>query len=1039
MGRFSDGRCLMKGSLPQETKRLVELFKRNYGVYMNPKSKYNETQLRREFLDPFFETMGWDISNKRGIAEQYKEVVHEDSIIIQDSSKAPDYCFRVGTERKFFVEAKKPSVNIKDGPSPAYQVRRYAWSAKLPLSIVTNFNEFAVYDCRIKPKPTDKASVARILYFTFNDIEKYWDDFCKIFSRESVWQGSFDNYADDTSNKKGTGTVDEEFLRQLEDWREILAKNIALKNKKINSSSLNYAVQRTLDRILFFRVSEDRGIEEKRRLSELLDEPDIYKSLCKMFLEADDKYNSGLFNFHKTNNRPTPPDELSLTLTIDNKILKEVISGLYYPISPYEFSVMPVEILGQVYERFLGKEIKLDDGRVKIIEKPLVKKAGGVFYTPSYIVNRIVDDAIGPLLVGKNPKQVEKIKILDPACGSGSFLLGAYDYLLRWHLDFYLLDVNKHRDVIYQNSSKIWCLTPKEKKKILLNNLYGVDIDAQAVETTKLSLCLKVLEGETKETLEKQLTLFREQALPDIGENIKCGNSLVGHDIDLKDLSMDEVYSINPFDWQNEFPDVFRSGKDGFDVIIGNPPYLRVQGLNEFHGNEIRYYSEKYKSAVKRYDMYLLFIERSYDLLGKNGTLGFICPHKFINSDFGSGLREFLTNNRSVYKMISFDYNLIFENATTYTCLIYLTKEKNKHLRFVQLPELKEAFIKKYLSSLQEKDYSLIDYKTLGSEKWTLSSDSSIDLLDKLYSNKKIVKLEECFDGVVQGIVTGNDDTHLLKFVKNRGKGMIELFSEALNKNVVLEIGIVKQCLTGKEIKKYSKEQGKEYCVFPYYLSGKKTVIYEEKELKERFPLGYEYLKQFKSELTKKKIKYKTNPKYWYSLHRQRDIGLFESERLITPEISFYANFRIGKIGTYHNAKGYSLIPSANNTLDIYFWMALLNSNFTWWYMCQTGYVLRGGYSSFSTKYLNGLPVPALGSISRELYNQIILASKKLEDYVSRVELEVEASPVDKKFMERQIQATEKQLNVLVYQSYGFSDDEIAYIEKTMRKLDVAA
>ena len=364
--------------LPVDVLRLVDQFGRNYESYKA--SKYNETQLRREFLDPFFEALGWDVSNKKGIAEQYKEVIHEDAIKINQSIKAPDYCFRVGSDRKFFVEAKKPSVNIREGVNPAYQLRRYAWSAKLPLSILTDFDEFAIYDCRVKPRPTDKASVGRILYFKFDEIKDYWEEFSNVFSRDAVWQGSFDKYADDNSKKKGTSEVDNEFLKDLEIWREKLAKNIALRNKGISTTELNFAVQRTLDRILFFRISEDRGIEDVRKLSETLGAKEIYSLLCEMFKFADDKYNSGLFHFHKNNDRPTPPDELSLSLKIDDKVLKEIIQGLYYPVCPYEFSVISVEILGQIYERFLGKEIQVTKGgKVNVVDKPLVKKAKGVF------------------------------------------------------------------------------------------------------------------------------------------------------------------------------------------------------------------------------------------------------------------------------------------------------------------------------------------------------------------------------------------------------------------------------------------------------------------------------------------------------------------------------------------------------------------------------------------------------------------------------------------------------------------------------------
>lgn len=287
--------------------------------------------------------------------------------------------------------------------------------------------------------------------------------------------------------------------------------------------------------------------------------------------QADDRYNSGLFHFQPEKSRAETPDELTLSLKIDDKVLKDIIKGLYPPESPYEFSVFPAEILGQVYEQFLGKVIRLTAGhQAKVEEKPEVKKAGGVYYTPAYIVDYIVQHTVGKLCEGpsassgqgKTPKQIEKLRILDPACGSGSFLIGAYTYLLNYHRDWYIKDgPDKHRKELFQTVGGEWRLTTQEKKRILLNNIYGVDIDSQAVEVTKLSLLLKVLEGESDETLKRQLSFVKERALPDLGRNIKCGNSLIGTDYFEGQLLPDEeaMRRINPFDWQAEFPNIFPS------------------------------------------------------------------------------------------------------------------------------------------------------------------------------------------------------------------------------------------------------------------------------------------------------------------------------------------------------------------------------------------------------------------------------------------------------------------------------------------------
>ena len=527
-------------TIPEQVTNLTARFDQNIETYQD--QGYNKTQVRREFIDPFFDALGWDVANKADYAEAYKDVIHEDAIKVGGATKAPDYSFRVGGARKFFLEAKKPSVKIKDEEGPAYQLRRYVWSAKLPLSVLTNFSEFAVYDCLLPPKQSDKPATGRLLYLTYNEYGKRWEEIASIFSKEAVLRGSFDRFAETGKGKRGTSPVDKEFLSEIENWRESLAKNLALRNPRLSVRDLNFAVRRTIDRIIFLRMCEDRSIERYGQLQALLNGENTYKRLHHLYRIADEKYNSGLFDFEEEKERAEAPDKLTLNLKIDDKVLKDIIRRLYYPESPYEFSVLGADILGNVYEQFLGKVIRLAPGHRAIVEeKPEVKKAGGVYYTPAYIVDYIVKNTVGKLCEGKSPKQISGLRILDPACGSGSFLIGAYSYLLDHHGDWYVTDgPQKHTKEIYQGAGGHWYLTTQEKRRILLNNIYGVDIDSQAVEVTKFSLLLKVLEGENQDSLTRQLKIWRERALPDLGNNIKCGNSLslvARNDFILKDLS----------------------------------------------------------------------------------------------------------------------------------------------------------------------------------------------------------------------------------------------------------------------------------------------------------------------------------------------------------------------------------------------------------------------------------------------------------------------------------------------------------------------
>ncbi len=682
-----------KPIVPQALLDLVERFERNREAYQS--GNYNETQVRREFLDPFFKALGWDIDNEQGYAEDYKDVFHEDAIKTTDGTKAPDYCFRIGGTRKFFLEAKRPSVDIKNDVSPAFQLRRYGFTTKLPLSVLSDFEEFAVYDCRFKPVKTDSAAVGRILYIHYTEYATRWHEIAAVFSREAVLKGSFDKFAESSRAKRGTADVDDAFLETIETWRKELAQNLALRNQKLSQRELNFAVQRIIDRIIFLRICEGRGIEDYGRLRALADGDKIYPRLGKLFEQADDRYNSGLFHFRAEKGRHEAPDELTLKLDLDDKLLRDILKNLYYPDSPYVFSALSADVLGQVYEQFLGKIIRLTEGHLaKVDDKPEVKKAGGVYYTPTYIVEYIVQNTVGKLLEGKMPKQAARLKILDPACGSGSFLLGTYEHLLKWHRDFYTRNdpvkwAKGSQPVLVQTSGGGWKLTIAERKRILLDNIYGVDIDAQAVETTKLSLLLKVLEGETSQTIQPEL--LHQRALPDLGDNIKCGNSLIGPDFyqgqQMTLLDEEERYRVNVFDWHAEFPQVFprptasgelretspgisdytmpgvplhgsygkvsykktkgkatatlpleSESEGGFDAVIGNPPYVDIKGLPEI---DVEYIFGKFPTANNRINLFATFLEQSLNLCKQSDfRVSMIVPTALLTQESYRELRK---------------------------------------------------------------------------------------------------------------------------------------------------------------------------------------------------------------------------------------------------------------------------------------------------------------------------------------------------------------------------------------------------------------
>lgn len=982
---------------------------------------YNETQLRREFLDPFFKALDWDVDNTQGYAEAYKDVIHEDAIKIGGATKAPDYCFRIGGVRKFFVEAKKPSVNIKDDINPAFQIRRYAWSAKLPLSILTDFEEFAVYDCREKPFKTDKASKGRILYLRYDEYESKWDEIAGVFSKEAILKGSFDKFAESTKGKKGTSEVDNAFLEEIERWRDLLAKNIALRNHELSQRELNFAVQRTIDRIVFLRICEDRGIEHYGTLMALLNGESVYERMRQNFRKADDVYNSGLFHFRDEKGRAEPPDTLTLTLKIDDKPLKDIIRNLYYPECPYEFSVLPADILGQVYERFLGSVIRLTKGhQAKVEIKPEVKKAGGVFYTPTYVVDYIIKNTIGNLIANKSPRQVVHLRFLDPACGSGSFLIQAYQFLLDYHRDWYVNEgIEKNtkgrNPKLTRTISGEWRLSTQERKSILINNIFGVDIDSQAVEVTKLSLLLKVLEGENEQSLAQQLSLFHERALPDLENNIKCGNSLIGVDYytsrQLSLLDDKTAEQMNPFDWSAEFPRIAK-----FSAIIGNPPYIDVKLLDTATKEALQ---DRYESATKRFDLYVPFVEKSLSLLSDEGQMGFILPSMFLRREYGEELRKHIAKTASVQEIVDFGTNQVFETAMNYTCLLFLkpgvSRQKADITRYYR-SGLKSSEIAQGLTQRTPgvQRYRLSRTAFPPEKEWFLVPNDLARISDRLFTS--FPHLASFLENASEGIHSGKDEVFFL--------------SAEYASTTKLEEQIVHPLAKGKDVHRYVSIVARNLAhrvVYPYDINTGEVI--SERVLAHDYPNVYRHLVESKS-LLKGRSYFDKSSKLWYELWCQRSPHLFTQPKLLSPEICRRGEYSVSTEPLYINNKVKAITLAATASENILYALGLLNSRLLVHLHRLIAAPKGNNYFEVKTAILGKLPYKQIDFSSKgekvlhdaivEYVEHILNTKKKMQDLklVSQ-----------KSALERQLSEFERSIDQKVYELYGLNKNEIQSIE----------
>jgi type I restriction-modification system DNA methylase subunit len=973
---------------PDAVLELVERFERNRAQYLNP--AYNETQVRREFLDPLFTALGWDVDNRAGYAQQYKDVVHEDAIKVGLDARAPDYSFRIGGQRKFFVEAKKPAVNLKDDPAPAFQLRRYAWSAKLPLSLLTDFQELAVYDCRVKPAAGDKPSVARTLYVPCESYAERWDEIAGVFGKEAILQGSFDRYAESTKAKKGTAEVDKAFLGEIELWRDALARNLALRNPALSQRELNYAVQVTIDRIIFLRICEDRGIEVYGRLQALCNGGGTYGRLRQLFFEADQRYNSGLFHFEDEKGRSGYADRLTPGIAIDDKVLKDILRRLYYPESPYEFSVLPADILGQVYEQFLGKVIRLTAGhQAKVEDKPEVKKAGGVYYTPTYIVDYIVKNTVGRLLEGLAPKQAAELRILDPACGSGSFLIGAYQYLLDWHLTAYAEHPEKHRKELVQGRGGEWQLATAEKKRILQANIYGVDIDAQAVETTKLSLLLKVLEGESSESLDAQLSFLRERALPDLAANIKCGNSLIGPDfyddqqLGLAGLDEEERYRINVFDWEAEFPEMLGKAvpedRRGFDAVIGNPPYVDIKGMP---AADAKYLFGHFPSANNRINLFACFIERSLDLANrKSGRFSMIVPTAVLSQVSYEALRRRILS-RSVVTNVVRPPNEIFGSAAgdvkvdTVVLVVDAAAPSEGHVDVTAYSGYERITAIDEASADLHVQIPLDVWRSSPEAVWSLRVDKgTAAILEKC--ERDSVPLDACADFCLG----------LTPYDKYRGHTPEQIHEKAFHADYRKD-ETFKPLLAGNDVERYW-----------VHWNGRQWISYGP----------------------------------WLGAAREQ--RFFTEKRILVKQIIDWSDRRPWAAMTeeelYNTQNAFTVLPRSGWSCA--FVLGLLNSRLIAFYHRRRfleEFKMR--FQKVLIKDFRRLPLPAsaaAGGQSEALAAQIASAAETMTSLRRRVhQCHMDD---DARRLEREAAALDRRIDGLVYEIYGLTDDEIALVEAT--------
>lgn len=933
----------MMTTLKGRVAELVQTYSDNYPQFQ--RATYNETQVRVDFVNRFFKLLGWDVDNERGLPQHLREVTHEATVVVEEDgvhrSKKPDYSFKVGTEVLYFLETKKPAVNLTVDAAPAFQLRRYGWSGNLKISVLTNFTDLYIYDCSVRPQEGDDIGVAMIAHYRFDEYVERFQEIYNMLSKESVLEGEFERQFGNIRSALRREPFDIYFLDQIRNWRNMLGEDILRNNPGIDIETLNIFVQRVLNRTIFLRICEDRCLENYESLKAIT----TYQELRALFAAADQKYDSGLFELLEEDR-----------LTVSDVIIIDIFQSLYYPNNSYEFSVIDPYIIGQIYELFLDEALIIrENGHIEAQEKPEVVDSQGAVNTPKNIADIIVEETLSPLYAGKTPEEVTGYHIADICCGSGNFLLSAFEYIVNYHIEYYLnhnKDIAEQRGDIHQLAgSSNYLLSYEKKRSILKNNIFGVDIDPLAVEVTKFSLLLKALENSSLEEVEAFHQRTNHRILPNLDENIKNGNSLVDMSYARFDRSVYQniplMNKLKMFDWNTEF------GSRKFDAIIGNPPYIRVQNMVHYSREEYDFYKSNHSPYVTAQadtlDKYYLFIEKGLALLNDGGMLGYIVPHKFMNIQAGAKLRELLTINSAVRKILHFGTYQVFENRSTYTCILVLSKQGNT--------EFEIGFVQDWNQFLFNHNTECMTYPEayITAQPWSFLPQKIITHLDAISGS--CVPLSALVD-IFVGLQTSADDIYII-YADSEDDNYVYFHNQ--QKGFKVEKGILRKGIYDIQITSYEKIAANCYIIFPYKAVDSKPVLYSLSEMSEKFPYALAYLSEYREELGRRKMAGRKEEK-WFAFGRSQSIRRFLSgEHLVWPVLSVGSNYVYDSEMVAFTGGGngpfYGIEMKRSSQESIFYIQAILNHWLMELLVKSKASTFRGDYYSHGKQFIATLPI----------------------------------------------------------------------------------
>lgn len=987
----------------------------------------------RTWINRFLEIFGWDVRDtsqvlqEKVLSKKEKEVLQE----IGSTSTRPDYTFKLAKDKITFLDAKDISVSIAKDPEAAFQIKSYGWSILAPCAFISNFEELAIYDCTYIPAADQDPTFGRI-YLTINE---YLDNFEVIeehFSKENMYSGHLNElYSDSLQGVRGITkeTPDLRFAEQLSQFRLSLAQSILNNNAEYissNTENLSYIVQIIINRILFIRVCEARRIEENGLLQSFQAEGFWGRFKESSYFSFYDHYDGPLFD------RINSIHDLS----IPDSVFEELLHYLYYP-SPYRFEVIPTKLLSDIYEIFLSKKLLIEAGQVKDELKSEYTKTKGAVSTPQYIVQEVIQKTIPEAHLNLlSIDEILNLKVLDLACGSGVFLIELFDYLEKIFKIKYEATKPQEYSVLFIEAGTVIVPNIIGKKTILENCIFGVDIDLEAVEVAKMSLSLKVIDVPDYPEYYGEIGIFGTRILHGVGNNVRCGNSLVSSDIIDKFPSITEneteLLKTNPFDWSSEngFPFVFGI-KSGFDYIIGNPPYVEVKNYNVDLPYMHHYIKDKYTSSKNgKIDLVIPFIERAIGLLNQQGRLGFIIQKRFFKTDYGKKIREIITKDNLVYSITDFETTEIFKDRMTYVAIMILDKSGPNSFYYKTFTGNVETLAAELRATpapeIAPEPYNILPANSISGTPWVFDDPEILSIRIRLMENGCLGD----FLNIRVGIQVLWDKAYHIKPISIRdgiltGKSYLEESFE-------VELDACRPLICNTRFYPYRNDNADFYVIFPYDVNddGVQEILFTDFE--NRFPLTAAYLNKHRARIESEvetlpyKFPEQYTDKYWHLYTRVQNHGA-TYPKVMTPmtALDTFATVTFSERTYCDNANVFFMQLPVITTENLYALSAIINSTIFSVLARSIANPQSNGYFKFNKQFLDPVPFPSeyFRTNHDGLVNQLAELAQEISEQQQRY---ISSSPAQKKTLAGTLQRNWTRLDDLVYQLYQLSDSDIA-------------